>query len=300
MISAAGPSHATKASRHTPVGMHLLVATTGASTSDAAVRIAHRLARRDGGTLELFGVLDPVPAYAFAFAEAAVPDLEDEREAALQLGIQHQLGRMAEETQWPVTTLVGTPAESIREAAVLRHATMVVLGIGRHRPLDRLLGHEVALEVALNCDAPVLAVAPDATSLPRSAVVGVDFSPASEAAAIWAAILVGDQGSVTLAHVRPAVAPAGHDGRVGWADLYAEAAADRLNSMQVALASRGVRVNTQLLDGNAAAALLTAAADADVIALGGHATTAVERLVAGSVITRILRGSTKSVLVARP
>ena len=53
------------------------------------------------------------------------------------------------------------------------------MGIGRHRPLERLLGSETTLRAIRRASCPVLAVGPQFAAQLRNVVVAIDFSPAS-------------------------------------------------------------------------------------------------------------------------
>jgi nucleotide-binding universal stress UspA family protein len=79
----------------------------------------------------------------------------------------------------------------------------VVLGLGRHSPIDRILGSETALGVLRRAGCPVLAVPAGGAATFRRAVAAVDFSAASVRAAEAAAALLEPDATLALVHVRP-------------------------------------------------------------------------------------------------
>ncbi len=82
----------------------------------------------------------------------------------------------------------------------------------------------------------------------------------------------------------------------------AEIAADYLATVEKHVSSEGQTVATQVLDGNAAEAVLAAADDrgADLIAISTHGRSGISRWLFGSVATRILEHASVPLLVLRP
>jgi hypothetical protein len=72
---------------------------------------------------------------------------------------------------------------------------LIVMGLGSHGVLARLMHRETTLRVIRNARVPVLAVPSDAVELPRTAVAAIDFTPASEDAARAALDVLGEQGT---------------------------------------------------------------------------------------------------------
>lgn len=284
-----------------PLGGRVLVATRGDEASDAALAIAGRLVERDGGALHALAVVDRLPAYAVGLAEIAVADVEAERRAATAHALRRQVERVGEGAQWTWTLVTGDPAERIVGVAAAERSTLVVLGLEHHGPVERVLGGETALHVIRNAKVPVLAAPPGAV-FPRRALVAVDFSATSVAAARLATMLLDSNGSLTLAHVQPFV-PVRTEDRVSWGELYAEGARRRLTELRDHLEDgwRG-HTDTELLTGDPSNALLEYARTGgyDVLAIGSHAQGAIERLLVGSVSTHLVRGARCALLVAPP
>lgn len=285
------------------LGSRVLIATTGATSADSVVRLGGLLADRAGGTVTVLAVVDPVPAYAAAMTEFAVPDIDHERRAATALDVRAQIERVVGEVQWPVTVVVGHTADAIVSAARRTKASVIVLGLGRHRMVDRLLGGETALHVARHAPVPVLVVPPDVAELPTRAVAAIDFSETSERAAFLAAELVGTHGTVTLVHAQPFAADDGpRADRVAWVSLYAEGAARRLERLRARLVRIGGVANAEarLLTGEPAHVMLdlVGAERVGVLAIGMHGDTGMERLLVGSISTHLMRVAPCAVLVS--
>jgi nucleotide-binding universal stress UspA family protein len=184
-------------------------------------------------------------------------------------------------------------AESAR-----RNATMLVMGIGRHNPLDRLFGAETTLATLRESTVPVLAVGAQFLSAPRHAVVGLDFSAASVESARMALRLIGPSGRLTLAHVRPRFEHPSADWQT-WDAEYGRTLPPLFEQVRASIGvPPTVTFETITVRGDPAPALLAFAqqANADLIAVGTQRHSFMERLVVGSVATRVLRTARCAVL----
>jgi nucleotide-binding universal stress UspA family protein len=172
------------------------------------------------------------------------------------------------------------------------------MGIGRHNPLDRLFGTETTLATLRESTVPVLAVGAHFPTTPRHAVIGLDFSEASIEAARLALRMVGPSGRLTLAHVRPRFEHPSADWQAWDAD-YGRTLPPLFEKVRLHIdAPAGVVLETVTVRGDPAPALLAFAqqANADLIALGTQRHSFIERLVVGSVATRVLRTARCAVL----
>lgn len=279
----------------------IVVATNGATSADAALRVARALAEHLGvaGEVEVVSVLEPLPVYTSGFAmELPPPDFEQSRIDALARGVRRQLVEMGADS-WPVSLQMGQVGRTIARVAQERGAGLIVLGLGRHRPIDRLLGSETALHAIRSADAPVLAVATPAKGLPRRAVVAVDFSRASLRAAHTAMALLAEGGTLHLVHVRPPLELQSSVAE-GWDAIYREGVAKLFEKLRAELAPDGrVTIDATTVFGEPAPELLGFAqrVEADLIAAGAQGHGLFDRLVVGSVTTALLRGASCSVLV---
>ena len=178
---------------------------------------------------------------------------------------------------------------------------LIVLGLGKHGKLARLFGAETAARVCRRSSVPVIAVDPRVTGRPTSIVVAMDFGMSSIRAAREALGLLAEGGALHLVHVRWAVD--GHTLRdEAWERTYAMGVEQGFVHLLTQLARPGVKITTELKLGGVLESLLKATRehDADVIAVGSHSQTVVDRLLLGSTPANLLRAAKCSVLVAPP
>ena len=146
---------------------------------------------------------------------------------------------------------------------------------------------------------------------PRKLLVGIDFSPLSEVALAHAMrIAARHQAEVILAHAGTLVDPAETalapesaalaEYRRILDDHQADSRA-RLTALARDVTARGLRASELLLDGFADSALVDGAekVDADLVVLGTHGRTGLERLLLGGVAERVVRLCRRHVLVTR-
>jgi nucleotide-binding universal stress UspA family protein len=289
----------------------VLLATDGSPAALAAARIAAELADTRGAVPHAVRATDttrvaiPVPVGALlSVADALVgPSVHEPDVRAVRAELASLVGRPVD---WPVHVALGAPAGAITRTAAEIGAALVVMGIRRHRALDRVVHDETTLNVIRTAACPVLGVTSALTALPRCAVVGVDFGPASARAARAALDVLDDGGTLVLVHV----APAWHDDESpeeGEDVVYApgvEAAFDRLVTDLMAPAD--VTVKRRQVEGGAGrhvAEELFAVADAhraDLIAVGSGRHGWLDRALHGSVATDLARDGRHSLLVAPP
>lgn len=276
----------------------LLVATAGVGAT-AVVNAARLVARRLGAAPEVLAVSEPVGLYLPEIGMAPlIPELEAGQQRQLAEDVTTAV--RAGEEKWPVTVVPGQPARTIARIARERNARMIIMGIGRHEPMDRVLGSETALVTIREADRPVLAVAPGFSGLPRRVLVAMDFSAASVLAAEKALELLDERGTLILAHVRPADDLFLRMGDVTVRRNYDQRVAELFDRVVESLdVPPSITVERVVLEGNPAAELLGHAlsANAELIASGSSGMGFVQRLMVGSVATRLLRGATVSVLV---
>lgn len=283
----------------------VLLATDASATAESAVAVARALAERDAMPVDVISV---VPPPAVGIGELTDLGLvqpmhrSDAEECRVREGcVRAQLARHGVEA-WPITTCSGSPEDEIARAAHARGATLIVAGIGRHHPIDRLLGSEMTLRIVRAATVPVLATAEGAVAAPTRAVAGLDFSRSSMRAATAAARLLGPDHSIQLVHVPPIGQLPGVDD-ASWRARYERAARRRLDTIARGVhRATGVHVAGTICYGDPAAELLTMAEemDADLIAIGAQHHGRVERILLGTVTTKILRAARCSVLVTPP
>lgn len=295
-LSVSSPSQSS-----TVAGGPILVASDGTAVSHEALFNAGRLAASAfGGPLEVIGVCEPVPGVAAGMDVLPVPaELDEARRANMLDDLQRSVNiSAAGDPTWPITVLVGPTARTLAGEAERRGASLIVMGIGRHNPLDRLFGTETTLATLRESRVPVLAVGPNFPAAPSHAVVGLDFSVASIQAARLALHLLSPGGHLSLVHVRPRFEHPSADWQAWDAD-YGRTLPPLFDQVSAQLdVPAGISVETVTVRGDPAPALLAFAqqANADLVAVGTQRHSFFERLVVGSVATRVLRTSRVGVL----
>jgi nucleotide-binding universal stress UspA family protein len=290
--------------RRQPAGIQrepyrILIGSAGDASALGALKVGALLARRRSATVHALAVATPFPhklPSVFNVAPPAILD-DDSRRAALEQ-LREQLMTVRGARNWTMRAATGYAADTILDAARRWPASLIVVGLGSHGLADRLIGSETALTLARKSPAPVLAVPPTATELPKHAVVAIDFSESSIASARLAATMLRPNGRITLIHASALVVPESQPGSL--LDLYTTGARDRLAEIRNQIHRRTKRhVDSVLASGGVVEQLLAHAADreSDLIALGSHDAGMLERLLAGSVRARVLRAAGCSVLV---
>ena len=300
-----------------PVRGPVLLASAGRGATNATFFLASLLAERFHVGVEVAGVLEPYPVLLFGEQPPMYPpDFETIQRDVIRRSIERRLDAIGPDAEkWPVTIFYGDPARAIATVAREHDSTMIVVGLGRHDRLSRLPGGERALHILRSADRPVLAVAPDAVALPKTAVVGMDFSAASVRAARAALMTIAEDGLLVLVHVRPlidllplyATKEHSHESYEtlleNWrakSDKETAALFARLREELRQYAPKGVTIETQTRSGVVLEQLLEIADEkgAHLVAVGTHGPGAIERFFIGSVATEVLRHAGRSVLVA--
>ena len=278
----------------------IVVATDGTHDADGAVRVGTEIGRREQFDVAVISVVEP-PTFA---DDGSLADTE----RMTRLAIEAREGQLAAQRQrtcrttGPFAIHVGHRVDEIVRFATQHDASLIVMGLGSHGVMARLLHRETALRVARTAALPVLAVPPNAGGVPRRALVGIDFSPSSETAARAALDLLADDGTLYLAHVVPRVPLAQNES----AQCGGSNAADALGKLEGVRRRlnppASVTIELVSLHGDPADQLLRLAErnGIDLVATGAHGRGALGRLVLGSVSTRIVRTAQAWVLVAPP
>lgn len=293
---------------HTEWSMHaplhtgpILVACDGAPTAhDSLFHAGQCAAAAFNASIEVLGICTPTPGVAAGMDVLPAPlELDEMRRTAMLDDVRRAVSITAgNHASWPSTVLVGAPPRLLAAEATRRNATVLVMGIGRHNPLDRLFGAETTLATLRESTVPVLAVGSQFVSAPQHAVVGLDFSAASVEAARMALRLIRPHGRLTLTHVRPRFEHPSADWQT-WDAEYGRTLPPLFEQVRATIGVPAtVTFETITVRGDPAPALLAFAqqANADLIAVGTQRHSFMERLVVGSVATRVLRTSRCAVL----
>lgn len=287
---------------HRPPAGPVLVACDGSPVCDSLLSAARVAAGALAARIEVLGVCEPTPlAPAVGGGVIASPELDALRRGTMLDDVRRALALATPgDPDWTAEVRLGSPPEVLAQEAERRGASLMVMGIGRHNPLDRLLGTETTLATLRRVRVPVLAVGSGFPPTPRHAVIGMDFSPASVRAAKLALRLVGARGRLTLVHARPRFDHPSEEWHA-WDQEYGRTLAPLFAETVTQLAAEpGVVVETITVRGDPASALLAYAqqTNADLIALGTQRHGALDRLLVGSVATRVIRNARIATLAA--
>lgn len=280
----------------------ILVATAGEEESRGALHMAAALSGIDGAQVVALGVGAPFPHNLSAGLALMPPAAIDEQARhQLQERIRDSLRGIPGSESWVIRVFTGTPADLVHAAAAKWNARIIVLGIGRHTKRDRIFGTETAVAMMKSARIPVLAVHRHATGLPVCAVAAVDFREASLSAATAAAKLLAPNGTLTVAHACAFGDAKSEPGDL--IDIYRAGAQAKLDETVSLLSTRSNRpVKGAMLTGDPGSAIIDFAhrEQCDLVALGGHSLGLVDRILLGSVRTRVVRDAACSVLIVPP
>jgi len=285
-----------------PAEPRLLVATAGEPESRGALNLAAALGARDHSDVLVLGVATPFPNnVSTVVSMRRAVSMDEESRLEVLARVRHSLEDIPGANTWTTRAFIGLPADEIQTIARRWGASLILLGLGRHNRMDRIFGTETAIAVMRHARIPVLAVHPSASVLPTLALAAIDFTPASMAAADAAAALLGTDATLIVAHVSAFRSNESRPG--GLVEMYRAGAKAKLEDA-VRTLERGARcaIESVLLDGEPGKALVAHARDrqCDLIALGGHEMGLVDRILLGSVRTRVVRDAPCSVLIAPP
>jgi nucleotide-binding universal stress UspA family protein len=280
----------------------VLVATDGSSAANAALTLSRLMEERGAWVPRAMTVVAPLPVFAGDVALSdPTPELNQLYADSLVAGITRKVRRFGS-TSWNVVVEFGTAASAIVDRARASASSLIILGLGHHGKLARLFGAETVVRVIRRSDVPVLAVDARARSLPRTALVAVDFGASSIRAAREALALLEPPARVHLLHVQWAL-----NGRSlreePWEQTYAHGVAASFERLIETLKPRpGITMTSELRRGGVIETTLKVAKElgADVVAAGSHSQNVVDRLIIGSTPAHLLRAARCSVLIAPP
>jgi nucleotide-binding universal stress UspA family protein len=275
----------------------ILVATDGREQSDGAIR-AGALFAGNGDAWRIVSVVPPLPPVSAELDLHISTEVRDASRDERRRVVQEQLRRvMSQASNVDVDVRNGDPADIVSRVATESGAKLIVTGLGRHRLVDRLLADETTLHIIRSAPTPVLAVPPEFSRAPQTAIVGVDFSETSMHAAQLALQMVRGAATVYLANVAPREdvlslatnAGATYEAR---AMTKLQQLADELEPPEL------VHLQPVVRKGDSGTALLSYAADtrSELIAVGTRGLGLVSRLLVGSVATKVIRAATIAVL----
>lgn len=264
----------------------IIVASDASPDSDAALVAAQIFAAHTGAPIRIVAALEPIDIQTFDTGTVpADPAMLGPRRTMLREDIHDQLRRLApHDAVIPVTISEGIAAPVIAAEAHAAHASLLVMGRGRHGFVDRLMEGETVLHVLQLAEVPVLAVEPGAAELPKRILIATDFSPHSFFAARVALSLADPEATIYLAHATRSRAPIGPE----------------LEKVIPEIGAENMEVQPLVLRGDPGRELVNFASrsNVDLAVSGTHGYGFFNRLVLGSVATSLVRGAPCSVLVA--
>ena len=237
---------------------------------------------------------------ATALAEAIPPaNIAAVIRRQLQQDVRRQLAKIRSADACPVVVRSNDPASAILAEAEEADSTLIVIGRARHPLVRRILRDDVAFHVASRSVVPVLAVPERVKSVGNRVVAAVDFTPASLAAARIAARLTRRGGQLTLLHLGPFL---DDEPESTSTNIHRMGVTGRLAKLRRELRPlTSARIETLVTGGNVADTVLAISTRkrADLVAIGLQDRSAVDRLILGTSVTRILRHARAAVLLAR-
>lgn len=294
-LAASQPDH--EVPWHPSGPLVVAVGENGAHVLRAAAALAPLFEER----VHVYSAIEPLAVDVVASEPIVIPPSFEAARKEARVG--HLSARVAEVGKdghcWQLEVEHGDPTTSLVRRTRELGASLILIGIGRHKPIDRILGGEMTLRVIRRAHCPVLAVAGELEHRPRVVVVATDFSPQSMHAARTVLPLLDESAVIHVVHVwqpsttaDPTVFAVEED--------YARAISGRLARFVADLhAPPGVTVRSAVREGRCAAQLVAYAGEhhADLIVAGRHGLNTIARFFVGSVTTALLRGATCSVLV---
>lgn len=265
----------------------VLLAVDGSKYSEGAIRVAAAMARKCEAELVVMSVALVDPQYS-----TLVPNLEEEASKLALLNVNNAIATMMDVKCVPLTRMGGDPAQVIVATAEEVRADLIVMGRHGRRGLARWkLGHATG-KVVGHAPCPVM-VAPSAAEMwSKRILVATDGSRYGDRAAVVAGKLASTC-NLPLSAVTAVLSSHSEDRRAS-----AQAAID---TIILEMAKSGVSVKGQLGNGRPDQVILDAAKKdgADLIVIGSHGRTGLDKVLMGSVSEKILNQADCAVLVVR-
>jgi nucleotide-binding universal stress UspA family protein len=265
------------------------------------IRAAATLAPALGDHVHVYSAVELLPIEILSNEPPLIPPaLQEELRTSRQQRVRACVEEVVEHGRgWEIEVEHSDPASAIIRRARELDASLIVMGIGRHNPIDRIVGAEMTLRVIRGATCPVLAVVGDLARRPVDVVVATDFSPPCAMALEAVFPLLGDQATLHLVHVWE---PSGSTEAmmVDIESRYERTLPARFTRFVSALhVPPGVEVRTEVREGKVVPQILAYAEShrADLLLAGRHGLNPLARLFVGSVTTALVRGATCSVLV---
>ena len=283
----------------------LLLATDGSEFSEGAIREAIQLARRCNSKLVAIQVIETNPEF-----ESMAPSVLEKREWAVRAHLEAVKDRAQKEgVSCDIVVHEGEDSyKYIVDEAVKQKSTMVIMGRRGRKGFRRLVvGSTTAWTIGHSpCSVMVVPRAADVEF--KSVVVATDGSKWSASAASEAIGLAKrNSAKLTALAVVPAelAMPTDIDfatiAREKLADQEMQAAEKNARAVKEAAQKEGVDAQAFVMSGKPADAITEIAKDqkADLVIVGSHGRTGLDRLLMGSVAERVIVLASCAVLVVK-
>lgn len=286
---------------------HIMLATDGSSYSDGAVKEAIYLARSCSARLSALYVLEVNPEFqteGLAYVEKM------ELDARRHLDTVRTLAAADNVECEVITRRTDEPYKAIVEASRERSCDVIVMGRRGKTGLQKLIMGSVTAKVIGYASSSVLVVPRDAAINCKNILLAVDGSRFSDTAS-ERAIQIADRCAAKLAiiSVIPAGVQAGLAPDTGYTpqqlalisrEIFG-AAEQQVSKVAAAAAQQGIQAETTMLGGNPYEIIVETAVkrQSDLIVIGSHGRTGLQRLIMGSVAERVVALSPSAVLVVK-
>ena len=284
---------------------NLLVCTDGSEYSEGAIREAIRLAKTTGATLTALSVIDFNPEF-----EALAPDLVDKMEKDIRKHLTLVRERAAVESvkMQAFTMLSDAPYMGIAKEAEKSGADLIIMGRRGRTGLKRLLMGSVTKRVIGHSPCSVLVVPRDARIDCKKILCGTDGSVYSNAAAAEAVMIAkrceAELIFISVVHAETAspldiVHSQMNRGLIAENEL--KLAESGLKAAKGYAEKEGIMSEGLVLAGRPYEVIVNSAREkgSDLIVVGSHGRTGVDRLLMGSVTERVVGTAECAVLVVK-
>jgi nucleotide-binding universal stress UspA family protein len=289
------------------------LATDGSKDAELAAKAAVDLSKRTGAELHVVHAWRPLPHYAYP---SLVPEgYQPPYEEGARKILEAQVGRIEEAgiSVAEAHLVTGRPADAILDLGDQLGVGLIVVGSRGLGPVKRLLVGSVSESIVHHAKCPVLVVRSGAGSWPPvQVVIGEDLSEDAHSAAKLG-ITLGKlmEAETLLVHTYEGMPP--HPETLPQADreLYEAMVEKHLRQVEPALEERAaeleqaydVRPQVRIVPGESAQVLAEIAEEGDgpsLLVVGSRGLGTSERIVIGSVSSKVLRAAGGPVLVCPP
>ncbi len=264
----------------------LLLSTDGSEFSEGAIREAINLAKTCSSRLFAVSVVEVNPEF-----EALAPQLVEKVEKETRQHLESVKSRAAGEgVECEIIAHQGEePYKYIVEEAAKNRVDMIIMGRRGRSGLKRLMLGSVAAKVIGHAPCNVLIAPRAARVVCKNILIATDGSRYSDAASMQSIGIAKRLGSslfaVSVAH----------------SDAELQETRDNVNRVKELAGREGIKVETLTPTGRPYEAIVDAARqmNADLIVVGSHGRTGIERLLMGSVTERVIGHADCAVLVVK-